>query len=204
MPVAARIEADHIDAPGLVPLAARETQLVERNRHLHHVARLGDAAGRVPDRVPGRRLAAGDVVVEQVHLHAERVDEELEGPALVVEGVEDDADEVVVPGGVAVREVGADRLWIGVFRLETDVEVTVVVKDQGLGLHRGRLVLRWAGLVAERDDHRALPEALVQPAVDGDFAAFPPGDLIRIGGRSGRVALIHGIADLGGVGGIRQ
>ena len=45
---------------------------------------------------------AGDVVVRQVHLHAERVDEELEAASLVVEAVDHDADQIVLVRAVAV------------------------------------------------------------------------------------------------------
>src|SRR6185503_3251870 len=94
-PVRARPKAQHVDAPSLIAVRARKAQLAEWNRHLGCETALVDLPRRVPDRVPRTALVAIDVVVDQVHLDAKRVDEELERAPLIVERVEDDTDEVV-------------------------------------------------------------------------------------------------------------
>ena len=138
----ARIDAQRVDAPGLLAgrragSAATRRAPPSRPRSRSSVS----AAGGGPDGVPGIVLAAGDVVLDQVHLHAQRVDEELEGAALVVEGVEHDADEIVLEGAVAVGEAGADRRRLRIVGPEGDVEVLVVVGDPALGAHRRRDVV---------------------------------------------------------------
>ena len=80
------------DPPRLLAGHLGEPQGAEGDGQLHLVALGGDAAGRAPDRIPGviLALAAAHLVAREVHLHAQRVDEELVAAALVVEGVEDD------------------------------------------------------------------------------------------------------------------
>jgi len=87
----ARPDPDEGDAPGLDPVALREAERGERDPHLYLVAGRGEAPGRCPDRVPGRILAAAaaehahaEIVEEEVHLDAERVDVEGEGAAAIV------------------------------------------------------------------------------------------------------------------------
>ncbi|MCK7524083.1 MAG: hypothetical protein MZV64_43875 [Ignavibacteriales bacterium] len=52
-------------------------------------------AGRLPDGVPGEVLVALELAEVGVGLDAHGIDPELEGPALVVEGVDHEADVVV-------------------------------------------------------------------------------------------------------------
>ena len=114
--------------------------------------RLVDLAGRVPDRVPRRALVAIHVVVDQVHLHAERVDEELERAALIVEGVEHDADEIVVERRVAIAQIGANRLRVRIARIERDQELIAVLDEVSRRLDLGRLILARVGFDRQRQD----------------------------------------------------
>ena len=105
---AARVAAVQAHGPALGLVAFAEAQGGERNAHLHVVASLGDSAGAGPQSVPGIVLVAGGLVVDQVHLHAQGIDEEFVSAALVVEGVDEDADEVVAVCGIAVAQARAD------------------------------------------------------------------------------------------------
>ena len=167
-PVAAGIEADRVEAPGQLFATARKSKLVEGNRHFDDVTFFRDATCRGPDRVPGRCLIAAQIVVEQIHLHAERIDEKLEGPSLIVEGVQHDADEVVVEGRVPIDHVGSNGLRIIVVGLESDIDMTAAVGDQTLGLHRRRDVLARAGLILQVDSGSFLPRRLVELGIDFD------------------------------------
>ena len=184
-PQVARPDAQGVDAPGLRRGALREAQRREGDRHLDLVAVGGHPAGRVPQGVPRLVLVAGDVVVRQVHLHAQRVDEELEGAALVVEGVEHDAGEVVVEGVVAVAQPGADLVRLGVVGADRHVEAVAVVGDPHLGRHRRGDVVPRGGLVVEGEGGWPLPGRVVENAVHG-HRADGGGDLVGAGGRLGR------------------
>lgn len=135
--LAPRVDAEHVDAPRLLAGGAAEAERRERDGHFDRVALRGDPACRLPDRVPRLVLPPADVVLEEVHLHSERVDEELEAPPLVVERVQDDSDEIVLEGLVAVREVGSDLSGPGVVSAESDIEVIVVVDDEAFRSHGG-------------------------------------------------------------------
>jgi len=166
----ARPGAAELDAPGELAAAAGEADLLERDRDLDGVAVLVDAACRGPDEVERPVLAAG--AVDGVGLHAQRVDAELVGAALVVEGVEEDDDVVVLHEGVdrvAVHQVGADLLRLGIMGAEGDVDVVAVVGDEALGSDRRLDVVARRPLVADWYRGRRLPGGLVEDAVDLDL-----------------------------------
>ena len=165
-PPVARPEAKQVDAPGLIALRAWESELAERDRELDDVAVGRDAACRVPDRVPGRVLGAIHVVLNRVHLHAEWIHEELERAALVVEGVDHDADEVVVPSGVGVAQIGANRPRLRVARVERDEQLIAVLHEVDLRRDLRGLVLARIGFEREIDDERMGPNLVVEHAVD--------------------------------------
>jgi hypothetical protein len=180
----ARAEAQEVRAPGLDVLAALEAQRRQRDLQLHHEAGVGDPAGRIPDAVPAVVLVAGGVVDHQVHLRAERVDEELVGTTLVVEGVEHHADEVVVVGGVAIAQEGADLLRVRILGDEGDQHVLAVFGDIGGGLHVGRGVLGRARLDAEVDLGGLRPEgSSITPSI---FASPSTCGMSTAAGRTGR------------------
>ncbi len=165
-------ERDKADAPDLAGLRAEETQLVEGNRQLHHVAFRTDAAGRIPDRVPGEvaLLAAlgAELAVEPVALHPARVDAKFEATPRIVVGVQQDGDVVVLLDAlaVAVGEVRADLFRLAVEGLEGDVEAVVVVHQAGEGAHRGRDAVARLAFEVQRDLERRSPGRLVEQAVD--------------------------------------
>ena len=114
----------------------------ERNRHPHDVAEAGEAAAGVPDRVETEivPLSLGD---DAVQLDAERRDEKLVGALAVVEGVEKDADKVVVEDLLPPRHPGADTRRIDRMADEHRIQVGVVIRDVHFGpLGGGRQVLR--------------------------------------------------------------
>src|SRR5690606_39769943 len=72
-------EGDHAPAAGTVGVA--EAQGRERNPDLDLVAAGRDPAGAGPQAVPGRILVVGRVLADQVHLHAQRADEDFRSEA---------------------------------------------------------------------------------------------------------------------------
>jgi hypothetical protein len=174
------VNADHVDSPGHSVGGAGKTQRGEGQPHLDFVPGLGEAAGGVPDGVPGIVLVAGHLVHGQVHLHPEGVGEELEGPPLVVERVEDQAHEVVLVGGVAIREPGADPVRLGIVGAEGDVKTVHVVGDPDLGADGSGTVLGGSRFVGQLERRGLSPGALVEPSVDLDLL----GDLAHGVGRA--------------------
>ena len=65
----------------------------------------------------------------------------LERPALIVVGIENDADVVVAPCGVAITQIGANDLRIRVISLERNIEVFTVLNQERGSLDRGRPIL---------------------------------------------------------------
>ncbi len=86
----------------------RKPQLLKGDRKLDNIPLFSDATRRGPDRVPVLVLAPRHVILEEIHLDSQRIDEKLEPPSLVIEGVENHADEIIVEGPVAVRQTGPD------------------------------------------------------------------------------------------------
>ncbi len=173
--IATRLDPGESDAPDLLPAAGGKAERGERDRELDLVPVGGDPAGRVPDRIPRSVLAVVaapvlglQVVAEEVHLHPERADVELEGAPAVEERVEPHADEVAVVGLVAVGEAGADRFGVGILGVAADIEPRAVVEQAAGGRDRRRAVLAGLGLEGERDDRALLPGGLVEHAVDAD------------------------------------
>ncbi len=103
-----------------------------------------------------------------IRLDPERVDDEKVIAPFVVEGVEDDADPVVGPRLITVREMGADRERVGVVGAKTHVKPRLVVHHKDLGAYRCRRVLARLHLVVESHGPRPLPDGLVEDPVDID------------------------------------
>ena len=145
------IAAHPVDAPGLFSATGvLKTKLVEGNRDFDFVAGVRDAARRI-------------------HLHAERVDEELVGSPFVVEGVEHHPDEVVVPGIVPVGEPRPYTQRIRIVALEADEEPRVVVRQEHLGTDRRPDVLSRPDLVEQFQRERVGPGLLHDAAVNDNF-----------------------------------
>ena len=174
--VAAANRAADLEAPGLVG-AAVEAQRLERDDHLHRPA-AGEAAGAdVPHRVP---VAVGLTLVDDrvVGERAERAGVEHEAAAPVVEGVEADADVVVLPQRGAVAPVLVGDPLLGRRRVvdpRADVDVLVVEHQPHVGALAGRLPGGRHRLdeIAER---RVLGvDGLVERAVDVERGRQPDG-----------------------------
>ena len=90
------------------------------------IALLVDAAGRVPDGVPGSVAAHG---LDAVALHAQGVAAQEVVAPLVVERVQVDVDQVVGVELVALGVAGADAGRVGVEALQAEVDVVLVVED---------------------------------------------------------------------------
>src|SRR5210317_678161 len=86
------------------------------------------------------------VVTRLVHLYTKRIGVELERPALIVVGIENDADVVIVPRRVAITKVSANHVRIRVVSRERNIEVFTVLYQERSGLDGSRLVLRRIGL----------------------------------------------------------
>ncbi len=166
----ARPVAEQRDAPALLAAAGGEAQGGERDAELDVVAFRRDAARALPQAIPARILlvAAVALVADDVALHAERVRHQLVAAAVVVEGVEEDADPVVVEHRVAVAQVGADPRRVRIGRVERHVQRVGGVADADGGLHRRRDVVAGLDLVGDLLDERALPGRVVELAVDHD------------------------------------
>jgi hypothetical protein len=195
VPHVARVGAEDVEAPCECAVRPREAELVEGDRELDHVAVARDLARALPDRVPGPVLDAVQLAEDRVGLHAQRVDPELEGAALVVERVELEAHVVVLLEGrdrVPVREVGSDLRRVGVVGVERDVEARLVKGDEAFGPHGRRRVVAGEVLVGQLDDRGVRPCFVVEHAVDPDggrgvvdFEGPSRGDLarrLRLGG----------------------
>ncbi len=168
-PLVAGVHPDHVDAPAPDAVFGAEPKLGEGNGHLHHVPVGGEPPGGLPDGVPRRVLLATDIVLAQVHLHAQGVDEELVGPAGIVEGVEHEPHEVVLEGVVAIGEMGTDGRRGRIERAERRVEGASVVGEQALGAHRRRQIVSGGDLPGNLHHHRLTPRRLIELCVNRDL-----------------------------------
>lgn len=133
----------------------------------NHIATRIYCPSRVPDRIPGIVFVACGIVLEQVHLDAERIDEELEGAQVIVEWIDDDADKIVIVGTVAVTQPCADLPRLRVLGVEREVKRVGVVGQQHTGADRRRLVLSRSRLELELKHQRIAPRGIIEPAIDG-------------------------------------
>src|SRR5205085_5381973 len=100
-----------------------------------------------------------------VGLYAERVEDKLVRATAVVEGVEPDADPVVLEYVVALRD-GRAHLARLVEGVEGQVEELRVVADANLRRLRGRRQVAGAELYEVLEDGRRFPDLFVELAVD--------------------------------------
>ncbi len=180
------------DVPGL-GIDVREAQALERDGHFDGVALGVDLAVGGEDGVPAvvHVIVAALLDPHHVHLDPGGIEEEGEGPALLVEGVEHDEDPVVLHAAVALGDRTADLAGLGVEGPESDVEVLLVEGQVG---HRplGRDAVLLGGQLDEVLDLEGLglPDGVVQDAVDlgGLRQARDAQGLLgggRLGGREG-------------------
>src|SRR5205085_3995838 len=111
--------------------ACLESQRLERDRDLDVETGLVNDAFRFHQQIDAEVFAAtfGD---NAVALNSERIEEDLKRFALVVEGIEHEADVVVVENVVALRDRGADSIGL-VSSFECDVEELRIETEQDFG-----------------------------------------------------------------------
>jgi hypothetical protein len=134
-PDAHGVEAPHLIAPWPV------SQRFERQHGLH-----GPAALEAPGLHPPYRVPVAEILpfVDHLPVHAstQRVDDEDDRVAAVVEGVEDERHDVIarpLHGAVAAHLGGHQAVHVVVVALERHVDVVVVEGQPGLGAGPGRL-----------------------------------------------------------------
>jgi hypothetical protein len=156
------------DVPGL-DVVVGEAQALEGDGHLDRVAfgihlPVGHEDG-VPTVV--HVVVAAFFDAHHVHLDADGIEEEGEGPALLVEGIEHDEHPVVLHALIAAGDGAADFGGLGVVRPESDVEVLLIVAQVGHGLF-GRDAVFFGRKLDEGVylEGLHLPDRVVQEAVD--------------------------------------
>ena len=164
----ARIYTQYIDAPALLAVPLRESQLTQRNLHFDDVTRVRNLSGGVPDGVPRIVFSLVHVIIGQVHLHTQRIRKELERATRIAIGVQHNADEVIVVRRIAVAQVGANGGWIRILRVKRDVQVVAVFNEVGNGLHTRRNVFAGICFDVNIDLKCILPGVVVEDTVDAD------------------------------------
>ena len=106
---------------------AREPQLREGNAHLHGPTERVHDGSRLPHRIPRVVLVLAVLANQDVRLDAFRVDDELEGRAMVVVAVEEQPELITVRGGVPAREAPDDPLWLRVEQAGGHVQGVAVI-----------------------------------------------------------------------------
>ena len=164
-----RIEAPHLRRARLIP------QRLERHRGLDGPAAIEASGLGLPHGIP---IAAVLPIVHHrpVGSAAERVHRERERGAPVVEGVEDERDEIVAlpaAGAVAPHLGGDQRVHVGVPHLERHIDMVLVKGDPCFGAFGGRLAAVGLDLDEIRDRTDVAIERLVECAVDAQRLADP-------------------------------
>jgi hypothetical protein len=85
---------------------------------------------------------------------------------LIVERVEHDTDEIVVPRRIAIAQIRTYLAGVRIARVEPDHEPGPVLDQVDECLDRRGLVLTGTGLDVEHEDERVAPNSLVEHAVD--------------------------------------
>ena len=163
-----------------------ESKCLEGNGHLHAPAVLLHPCGRVPDAVP---LQIGDPPVVKtlaVVLSGGGVGKEGEPVAVVVEGIEGDAEDIAFPAGeVALQLVDDDPVGFRVVAVDAEVEVVVVKEDADLRPLRGGRPLVRVGLNETGHRNGQGPVGFLQLPVELDGLVGPAGGdglFFRLGG----------------------
>ena len=168
----ARVVAHDGEPPGQVLVRPGEAQRGERDCHLDVVSLQRESPGRQPDRVPGHVLvliaAVADIIARRVHLDSERIHEQPEPAALVVERVQEQRHPIVVSRLVAVGEMRANLGRIRIIGPECRVQASTVVDQKHFGSHRRGDVLSGFDLVRQVEPEGALPGVFVDHAIDPD------------------------------------
>ena len=148
-----------------------EPQLRERTPEFRAPAVLVARDRGVPDRVPARILVRVVVPVD-VALHAGGIDPELERGAPIVERIDNDAHPVGRRLRVAPGANPDDLLRLRIERVHRDVQRVGIVGDARFGLKGGFAVIARLTLPEAGNRRNALPDRVVQFAVDADRRSF--------------------------------
>src|SRR6185369_505565 len=144
--------------------AGKIAQRLERNRDLDRVAIFREYSLRLHHQVEAEVFAYA-FRPNAVGLYAERVEVKLVSSSLIVEGVEKNADVVVVPDLVALRYVGADFCGI-VETVKRDVKKMRVVAEADFRAILRDKVVAGLNLVEIFEHDGRLPDFVVEFAVD--------------------------------------
>ncbi len=185
----ARAVSPEVDSPRLL-LPVRETQAREGHRDLRHPTLIGDPARRLVDDIVGHVLAGGRRE-EEIPGNPVRVDGDLVGVRRFAVRVETQEHDVVAEDLVPLAEGGPHLLRL-VVADEADVEVAVVVRDEGLRID-GRLGLVAGTMLGEVRGLCGSPPARVVKLPVDLYRARGPGDLeLGVIGRDIRVVRARG------------
>src|SRR5215213_6283886 len=154
------------------------TQRLKRNRDFDRVAVARDHSLRVHDQIETEVFALA-FSPNPIGLDSERVEVKLVSASLIVESVEEDADVIVVPDVVALRDIRAHFRRI-VETMECDVEVACVVTEHHFGAILGYEIVAGLNLVEVLEYYRSLPHFIVKLSVD-NWGLGEENGLYRIG-----------------------
>ena len=137
----------------------------QRDAELRRPPVVRTTCDRFPRGVPGRVRGAPVVGDPPVSLSAEGIGDEVIAGAAIERRVDHDDDGVVTKQiGVALRELGGDR--VGIPRAKRHVHVIGVVQHQDLGTDIGLIAAPWLVLDEARGRRGPLPLAVAHLAVD--------------------------------------
>ena len=171
-----------VDPPGLV-LQIAEAQGAEGDGDLGRPSLPCPLGADLPDPVPLAVDIGPFITDELVPLGAQGIDRERERVAMVVIGVDEDLEIIVVPElGVPPHLVGHDPVRARVVADDAEIEGPLVVKDADVrGLGRRPAFVRF-GLDETVDRLGPSPIGFVQPAVDAHLSPGPLGvHLVQVG-----------------------
>ena len=166
-------DADDVEAPGL-GAGGGDSQALEGNAHLHHVPGVGGRTLRVPGVIGAQVLAATEQVAgselafaaNAVGLAAERVDREHERAPLVIEGVEQQGDAILIAEVVAVGLGRPDAAGVAVVGDDAEVDRCRRIPHQHVGLLLRRPAIHWPKLAKAAEARGLAPYRLVQPPIN--------------------------------------
>jgi hypothetical protein len=178
-PVTVLVQPPHltleVDTPALNVIAG-ESQGAKRNSDLRIPPGLRDARLNVPDGIPVRVVLAPLVRHLRVPLRARWIGRELIPVSLVVKGIQNDAERVVVAGvEILLQVIDDDPRRLLVSRKYGEVQRLIVIEHANFGVvRRGHAFPRFVLNEAGRDRCIA-PRRFVECAIDDDGTGGPDG-----------------------------
>ena len=148
-----------------IGVARIEIQCLERNGKLSHPAFMVDLGLGVPDTLPvlillGRRFE------DPVTSIPDRIDLKAVTRALVVEGVQENAERIIEPHRLTLHHLSCtDLTRIAIEHAGRDIKVVVIVQYVDFGALRGFAVVHGIVLMEIVDHGRLRPDRFIQNAV---------------------------------------